>query len=184
MKRLFDLTVSVILLVLFCLIMLLVGLLILLETKGCAIYKQKRIGLNGEVFNIYKFRSMVDRAENVGSFYTKTDDPRITKVGKFIRRTSLDELPQLVNVLKGDMSLVGPRPDVPEQRNIYTKEEWMLRHSVRPGITGLQQATLRSAATIEQRKILDFEYVNKRGFCLDFYILWKTILQIIFKGGN
>jgi lipopolysaccharide/colanic/teichoic acid biosynthesis glycosyltransferase len=103
-------------------------------------------------------------------------------VGRFLRRTSLDELPQLFNVLKGDMSLVGPRPDVPAQRSLYTDEEWALRTSVRPGITGLAQATVRSAATQAERTALDLEYVRKASFWFDMKILLLTVRQVLGKG--
>ena len=184
MKRVFDVVISLLLIILFSPLMIGVSLLIIFDTTGGAIYTQKRVGLNGKLFDIYKFRTMVLDKCGMGGFCTMDNDPRTTKFGKFIRCTSIDELPQLLNVLVGDMSLIGPRPDVPEQRNIYTEDEWRLRCSVLPGITGLQQATLRSNATIEERKKLDFEYIEKKGWKVDLYIIWKTILQVISKGGN
>ena len=125
---------------------------------------------------------MVVNQDNFSAWSTSRDDPRITSVGKFIRGTSLDELPQLWNVLRGDMNLVGPRPDVPQQKAIYSQEEWDLRTSVRPGITGLAQATRRSEATIEERKKLDLDYVRNRSLSLDLWILWKTAVQVVGKG--
>lgn len=127
---------------------------------------------------------MVINAESLGGYSTADCDPRITPIGRFIRRTSLDELPQLLNVLVGDMSIVGPRPDVPAQRSFYTEDEWMVRHSIRPGITGLAQSTMRSEATKEQRKAMDLEYANNASLALDARIILMTIKQIIFKGGN
>ena len=127
---------------------------------------------------------MVIDAENRGSFFTEDNDPRITFLGKFLRKSSLDELPQLLNVLKGDMSLVGPRPDSLAQKELYSREEWVSRCSVRPGITGLAQATLRSQATIEERKRMDLEYVKNKSFLLDLKILILTVKQILTKGGN
>ena len=184
MKRIFDISLSILLIILFFPLMLVIGIFIVLDTPGGIIYKQKRIGYEGKIFEMYKFRSMFANRAEQGAYYTDENDKRITKVGRFIRRTSLDELPQLFNVLKGDMSLVGPRPDVPEQSSLYTEDEWRLRNSVRPGITGLQQATLRSSSTEEQRKSLDFEYIKRRSILFDVYVLWLTILQVFTKGGN
>ena len=164
--------------------MLIISLLIIIDTSGGVIYKQKRVGYLGKVFDMYKFRSMFANRSEPGNYYTDKNDTRITRVGRYIRRASLDELPQLFNVLKGDMSLVGPRPDVSAQRGLYTESEWTLRNSIRPGITGLQQATLRSDCTEEQRKSLDFEYINKKSIFFDIYILWLTFLQIVSRGGN
>ena len=127
---------------------------------------------------------MVINAESLGGYSTADRDPRITAIGRFIRRTSLDELPQLLNVLFGEMSIVGPRPDVPAQRSLYTDDEWTVRHSVRPGITGLAQSTLRSEATTEQRKAMDLEYAKNVSFALDVRIILMTIRQVVFKGGN
>src|SRR5690606_34894805 len=104
--------------------------------------------------------------------------------GRYLRRYSLDELPQVINVLKGDMSVVGPRPDVPAQRSLYSQADFAKRHSVRPGITGLTQATLRSNATPEGRLRLDLEYVDRASFLLDMKILALTVRQVLTKGGN
>jgi lipopolysaccharide/colanic/teichoic acid biosynthesis glycosyltransferase len=148
------------------------------------LFRQVRIGLGGREFGMYKFRSMVRNAAAVGPYYTNAADPRITRVGAFIRRTSLDELPQLFNVLAGDMSLVGPRPDVPAQRSLYTNGEWAQRCSVRPGITGLAQATLRSEATPEQRLALDLRYAREHSLWLDLRILAWTVGRLAGKGAN
>lgn len=165
-------------------ILLLVALAIKYDSKGPVLFRQQRIGLNTQPFEIFKFRSMVVDAPKLGSFATSANDPRITAVGRFIRRTSIDELPQLINVLNGDMSLVGPRPDVPAQRQLYTEAEWHERHLVRPGITGLAQATLRSSGSEEQRKALDLQYVRTASLALDLRIVLMTIRQVILKGGN
>lgn len=165
-------------------ILLLVALAIKYDSKGPVLFRQQRIGLNTQPFEIFKFRSMVVDAPKLGSFATSANDPRITAVGRFIRRTSIDELPQLINVLNGDMSLVGPRPDVPAQRQLYTEAEWHERHLVRPGITGLAQATLRSSGSEEQRKALDLQYVRTTSLALDLRIVLMTIRQVILKGGN
>ena len=127
---------------------------------------------------------MVPNADKIGGYSTETNDPRITSIGRFIRKTSIDELPQLVNVILGDMSIVGPRPDVPAQRANYTQPEWEKRTSVKPGITGLAQATMRSDATEAERKNLDFQYVEQQEFLFDMKIILMTIRQVLFRGGN
>jgi len=146
------------------------------------LYRQKRIGLNGKEFDILKFLSMVENADKIGSYQTSYADERVTRVGSFLRRTSLDELPQLVNVLKGDMSIVGPRPDVPAQRKLYSDAEWSKRTSVRPGITGLAQATLRSAAIPDQRVALDLNYVEQASLLFGLKVLLLTVRQVLGKG--
>lgn len=158
--------------------------LLIRRDGGPALFRQTRVGLHGKPFSIYKFRSMVVDSEQLGGHSTLANDPRITKIGHFVRKTSIDELPQLLNVLKGDMSLVGPRPNVPGQRSEYTKEQWELRNSVLPGITGLAQATLRSGATWQQRYDLDATYVRSNSFSLDLKIVFLTFRQVFTRGGN
>ncbi|WP_291432716.1 sugar transferase [Acidovorax sp.] len=153
-------------------------LAIALETGFPVVFRQTRLGLNGREFGMYKFRSMVKNAARMGPYFTTDKDPRITRVGRFIRRTSIDELPQLINVLKGDMSLVGPRPDVPVQRSLYTEADWAERCSVRPGITGLAQALYRSEATYEQRLNADLRYAREASIWLDLQILVWTIRRL------
>jgi len=184
MKRVFDVTASLLLLLLLFPLLCTVALAVYLNDFGAVVFKQRRIGFGGREFYLYKFRSMVIDAEKLGGYSTQKEDVRITKVGRFIRRTSLDELPQLVNVLKGDMSLVGPRPNVPAQRQGYSEEEWQLRNSVRPGITGLAQATLRSAATAEQRKQMDLDYAQNASLWQDIKILLMTVRQLCGKNTN
>lgn len=184
MKRFFDFVVSLLVLVFIFPVLCGVALVIYMNDFGPILFKQRRVGLGGREFWVYKFRSMVINAERLGGYSTSQNDVRITTVGRFIRRTSLDELPQLLNVLKGEMSLVGPRPDVPAQRVLYTDEEWRLRHSVRPGVTGLAQAILRSEATEAQRKSLDLEYARHASIFLDIKIILMTVRQVFGKGGN
>jgi len=155
-----------------------------LESEGGGLFWQERIGKNGKVFQMVKFRTMVKNAAQIGPYFTQPGDTRVTRVGRFLRWTSLDELPQLWNVLKGDMSLVGPRPDVLEQSELYSKDEWQTRHRVQPGVTGLAQALFRSQATPEQRKSLDLEYVRARTMWLDMKILFWTVRQVFSKGGH
>lgn len=184
MKRLLDITLSTAALILLAPVMLGAMLAVYLNDKGPVFFRQVRVGLGGREFGLYKFRSMVVDAAQRGGFSTLDHDPRITKVGRFLRRSSIDELPQLINVLKGEMSLVGPRPDVPVQRSLYTEEQWQTRHLVRPGITGLAQATLRSAATHEQRMEMDLRYARDADLSMDIKIVFLTIKQVVKKGGN
>jgi lipopolysaccharide/colanic/teichoic acid biosynthesis glycosyltransferase len=181
-KRLFDLVVSLIFLILLSPFILLVSIAILIESKGGVIFTQERVGQFAKPFPMYKFRSMVADASQKGPYFTAKGDPRVTRVGAFLRKTSLDELPQLLNVLKGDMSLVGPRPDVFAQQSNYTQEEWEKRMSVKPGITGLAQATLRNVGGPGRRTALDLEYVDNISFGLDLKILLLTVKQVLFKG--
>ncbi|MGP0565546.1 MULTISPECIES: sugar transferase [unclassified Nitrospina] len=179
MKRLFDLTASLFALTFLWPVFLAVAVAIRLDSPGGIFYCQERVGLGGRSFLMYKFRTMVADADQVGSHQTAFGDPRITSVGVFLRKTSLDELPQLLNVVTGDMSLVGPRPDVPAQRNDYTEAQWAKRTSVLPGITGLAQATKRSLATPQERLALDLEYVDHQSFWFDMKIILLTIKQVL-----
>ncbi|RED84027.1 sugar transferase [Cohnella phaseoli] len=182
MKRSFDIVVSFTFLLLTLPFLLIISLAIVINSKGGVLFKQNRVGIYGKEFPIYKFRSMIPDAESRGPYYTAKGDKRITRVGAFLRKTSLDELPQLINVLKGDMSLVGPRPDLQAQKEFYSDAEWEMRHRVRPGITGYAQATLRSDATIEQRKELDLNYVKECSFSFDIKIIFLTAKQVVKRG--
>lgn len=177
-KRLFDILVSGIAVLLLLPLFIVVAVAIRADSPGPVIYRQKRIGRRCQPFEIYKFRSMVSDADRIGGFSTMKGDARVTSVGRFIRRTSIDELPQLLNVLKGDMSLVGPRPDVSAQQSNYTANDWAKRHRVRPGITGLAQATARSVATPEDRTRLDLEYVDSASLATDLKIIARTVRQV------
>lgn len=182
MKRVFDILAALALLAFVWPLLLVIALAVRLDSRGSVFYRQQRVGLGGRTFGIYKFRSMMSDADRIGSYQTMQGDPRITRVGRFLRKTSLDELPQLLNVLIGDMSLVGPRPDVPAQRELYSEADWAKRTSVRPGITGLAQATVRSAATPEQRLALDLEYVEHASLLFDFKVILLTVRQVLGKG--
>ena len=160
------------------------ALAIALETGLPVLFRQTRVGLNGREFGMYKFRSMVKNAAQVGPYFTTDNDPRITRVGRFVRRTSIDELPQLINVLQGEMSLVGPRPDVPAQRSLYTPVDWAQRCSVRPGITGLAQALYRSDSTEAQRLEADLRYTREASLWLDLKICWWTLRRLGGQGAN
>lgn len=192
LKRLLDLLVATILLVIVSPLWLFIVFWIRLDSSGPAIFKQMRIGLGGKRYTVYKFRTMVQNAEvlikerldqvtDLENFVFQTkDDPRITPSGRFLRKTSLDELPQLLNILIGNMSLVGPRPEVPELVRLYTPEQ-RRRLNVLPGVTGLAQINGRSELTLGESMTLDLEYVRIWNFWLDLKILWKTIF-VVFSG--
>jgi lipopolysaccharide/colanic/teichoic acid biosynthesis glycosyltransferase len=184
MKRTMDLIVALVAVLALSPLLLATAAAVLLESGRPVLFRQIRIGRGGHAFGMYKFRSMVQNAAAIGPYFTAAGDPRITRVGRFIRRTSIDELPQLFNVLRGDMSLVGPRPDVPAQRTLYTDAEWALRCSVRPGITGLAQALLRSAATEQQRRELDLRYAREHTLWLDIKIVGWTLGRLGGRGSN
>ena len=184
MKRLIDIVLSMAALVLLSPLLVAAAVAILVEDGRPVLFRQTRVGQGGRAFGMFKFRSMVRDAASIGPWHTATDDPRITRVGRFIRRTSIDELPQLLNVLRGDMSLVGPRPDVPAQQALYQPADWAARCSVRPGVTGLAQALLRSQATQAQRLELDLRYVREASFWLDLRIIGWTVARLGGKGSN
>ncbi|MFA5866626.1 MAG: sugar transferase [Actinomycetota bacterium] len=192
-KRLMDITISVLLILLFWPVMLLLAVLVKLSSPGPAFFKPVRVGLNGRPFTMYKFRSMRTGGEKdwmehfdpkrIDEFvFQKEDDARITGVGRFLRRTSLDELPNLLNVLGGSMSLVGPRPEEPEVVEHYTGE-MKRRLSVKPGITGLAQISGRGELQLKDVIAKDLEYVDKRSFCYDLLILGKTPLTVFARRG-
>lgn len=183
-KRLFDIGASLVALLLLSPLLLGTALAVAIESGFPVLFRQTRVGLGGQTFGMLKFRSMVKNAASIGPYFTSANDPRITRVGRFIRRTSLDELPQLINVLLGDMSLVGPRPDVPAQRSLYTEADWVQRCSVRPGITGLAQALYRSTSTEAQRLEADLRYTREASLWLDLKICWWTVQRLSGKGAN
>mgnify|MGYP006080545591 CR=1 FL=1 len=180
MKRLFDLISAFIgLLVLMPLIVSIV-LIVRLKIGSPIFFKQMRPGLNGEIFNIYKFRTMTNELDRYGSL--KPDSDRLTIFGKFLRSTSLDELPGLWCVLKGDMSLVGPRPLLVEYLPLYSKKQ-SRRHEVRPGITGWAQVNGRNKINWDEKLNLDVWYVDNQSFWLDIKILWLTLKKVIRRDG-
>ncbi len=192
-KRIFDIVIGSIMLLVAAPVMALVALAIKLDSPGPIFFLQKRIGENGRVFKMIKFRSMVqdadERKDEVISYtddgkllFKKADDPRITRVGKFIRRTSLDELPQLINVLKGDMSLVGPRPEMPWLVDLY--EPWQYkRFAVPQGITGWWQVNGRSDKPMHLHIDEDLYYIQHYSLLLDVFILWKTFAAVVKRSG-
>lgn len=184
MKRLMDVVLSLMALVLLAPVLLVAALAVLFDSGFPVFFKQTRIGMAGREFGMLKFRSMVNNAASTGPYFTEANDARITRVGQFMRRTSIDELPQIINVLLGDMSLVGPRPDVPAQQSLYTPQGWSQRCSVRPGITGLAQVKGRSAVSFEQRLALDLAYAKNLSWWRDIQIMWWTVCQLKGKHAN
>ncbi len=203
-KRAFDLTVTIAMGLVLMPLMLIIALLVKLSSSGPILYGQERVGRGGEVFRMYKFRSMVASNDDSGHrryvasllrggdaagvdpsgrpVYKLMDDPRITFVGRFLRRTSLDELPQLINVLRGEMSLIGPRPCLPFEYELY--EDWhKKRLDVTPGMTGLWQVSGRSLLSFEEMVLLDLYYGANWSFGLDLRLLWRTIPEVIYARG-
>ncbi|MDN3362348.1 MULTISPECIES: sugar transferase [Priestia] len=180
MKRVMDLVTSLTLLTLFSPVMLSTAIVVRLKMGAPVLFKQQRPGKDGKPFNLYKFRTMANLEDKQGNLLS--DQVRLTGTGKFLRKYSLDELPQLINVVKGDMSLVGPRPLLMEYLPLYTKEQ-MLRHNVRPGITGWAQVNGRNAITWEEKFKLDTWYVRNQSMALDFKILLSTVLKVVKKEG-
>lgn len=182
LKRIIDFLGSLLGVIIISPILILISIVIKLTSKGPVFFKQERLGRNGQVFEIIKFRTMILNAEKLGTgLFVKTEtDNRITKIGRILRATSLDELPQLWNVVIGEMSLVGPRPPVPHHP--YSYEEYSdfqrRRFNMRPGITGLTQVTVRNSVPWDKRIPVDVEYVKKFNIWLDIKILFNTFLKI------
>lgn len=185
-KRLMDLLGSILALIVLSPLLFLIGLLVRLDSKGPVIFRQRRMGQGGQPFTCCKFRTMVVDAADIrnpdGSTYNAEDDPRVTRVGQLLRRTSLDELPQLLNVLKGDMSLVGPRPDLVDQLSLYRGKD-KKRLLVKPGITGWAAIHGRNTLSIERRMDLDVEYVERFSLRLDLEILLRTVPSVLLSEG-
>ena len=182
-KRILDFVLSLIAFVILIPLIIIIYIAIKIDSKGPAFFLQERLGKNGKVFKIIKFRTMIVDAEKQGIRVTGENDKRITKIGKILRDTSLDEIPQLINIIKGDMSLIGPRPPVtyfPYKYEEYTDEK-IKRFNVRPGVTGLAQIRVRNNATWDKRIEIDVEYVNNITFLNDLKIFFITIKKVIFR---
>lgn len=175
-KRIFDFVLAFILIVVFSPFYIIVSLLILLKMGRPILFRQQRPGYKEKIFGIYKFRTMTNEVDNYGNLLS--DEKRLKGIGKFIRSTSLDELPQLFNVLKGEMSFVGPRPLLIEYLPLYSQKQ-KRRHDVKPGITGWAQVNGRNAISWEQKFEYDVWYVDNQSFWLDIKILWMTFLKVI-----
>jgi len=191
LRRILDFTFALIMLILLAPFFVIVAIAIRLESPGTIFYSQQRVGKNGKVFSVFKFRSMVQDAEKLsGPVWAQKEDPRITKVGRFMRKTRIDELPQLMNILRGDMSFIGPRPERPffvesfkKQIPMYTK-----RLKVKPGVTGLAQVTVGYDETLEdvKEKIRkDIEYIEQAdSLAMNLKILWKTVFVVLLGEGQ
>lgn len=192
-KRLFDIVVSSVMLLLLSPLFLFIIIWIKKDSEGEAVFKQVRTGLNGEDFTIYKFRTMVKNAdsmfnksfdrENLSEFvFQDKEDPRVTKSGSFLRKTSLDELPQLMNIIKGNMSLIGPRPEIPEITKLYNEYE-SIRLLVKPGVSGLAQVNGRGDIPLAVTIKHDVDYVRKFSLLLDLKIFLKTFKVVFLREG-
>ncbi|WP_456277298.1 sugar transferase [Bacillus sp. AK128] len=180
MKRISDLCIAIILIAIFSPIILVTAFMIRIKVGTPILFKQLRPGLNEKPFYLYKFRTMTNETDKNGNVLS--DQMRLTELGELLRRYSLDELPQLFNVIKGDMSLVGPRPLLMEYLSLYTKEQGK-RHLVRPGITGWAQINGRNAISWDEKFKLDTWYVENQSFALDLNIILKTIIKVIKREG-
>jgi len=185
-KRLFDLIFSIFALPFLFIIILIISPIIYFEDKGTTFYNAPRLGKDGKVFKMYKFRSMKvnvpDLRNDDGTTFNAEDDPRLTKIGKFIRKTSIDETPQIINVLRGDMSVVGPRPDLPEHIESYEDNDGR-KLEIRPGVTGYNQAYFRNTVPWKERIQNDIYYVDHLTWVLDLKIMFKTVISVL-KGKN
>ena len=181
-KRIIDILISLVGRVIFALLSLVLGPIIYFTDKGPIFYNANRIGLKGKLFKMYKFRSMYVNAPDIrnedGSTYNADDDPRVTPIGRFMRKTSLDEFPQFLNVFLGDMSIIGPRPDPPDDIYIYTEEQKQ-KLNVKPGITGYNQAYYRNSVLQDEKFANDVYYAKHISFILDCKIFFKTILVVL-----
>lgn len=186
-KRIFDIAVSLIALVVCFPIFVIIGICIKIDSKGPVLFCQERRGKDGKIFKMYKFRSMVQNAEKMGAgLFNYEGDPRVTKMGRFMRNTSIDELPQFINVLNGTMSFVGPRPSVTYELGDYEtlNKRYKKRFQVTPGITGLAQVCGRNDISWDQKVNLDNKYIDefkKKGIFLDIYILVRTVCNVFAK---
>jgi lipopolysaccharide/colanic/teichoic acid biosynthesis glycosyltransferase len=189
LRRAFDIAVAGAALVFFSPVLALAMLAIRLESPGSPLYRQRRVGMNGEEFDVLKLRTMVTGAEHIGAGMAIDEgDTRITRVGGFLRRTSLDEIPNLINVLKGDMAIIGPRPTIPVQVAQYTERQ-RGRLAVKPGLTGWAQVNGRAALPWPERIELDLWYIEHRSWRLDLQILFRTARMVLgghglYKGGT
>ncbi|MCC4339773.1 MAG: sugar transferase [Limosilactobacillus reuteri] len=193
-KRVFDFIAAICGVIILSPVMLVIAILIKAEDHGPVFYKQVRVGKNGKKFKMYKFRSMFVNADQMlaklkeqndvdGPMFKMKDDPRITKIGHFIRKHSLDELPQFLNVIKGEMSLVGPRPPLPSEVAEYSDYDKQ-RLYVTPGCTGLWQATERNEVGFNEMVQLDIQYIKRASFMFDLWIIWKTVEIVIKPNGS
>lgn len=182
LKRVFDLILAIIALPFWLIILVIIGPTIYFQDKGSIFYNAPRLGKNGKIFKMYKLRSMKLNAPDLrnedGSTFNAEDDPRLTNIGNFIRKTSLDETPQLLNIIKGDMSIIGPRPDLPEHSELYQGNEER-KLEVRPGVTGYNQAYFRNTVPWKERIQNDIYYIDRLSWWLDIKIFFKTAKSVL-----
>jgi lipopolysaccharide/colanic/teichoic acid biosynthesis glycosyltransferase len=184
-KRIFDILVALLMLPVIIIIVVIIVPFVFLDDKGPLFYNAPRVGKNYKIFKMYKLRTMKvdapDLRNSDGSTFNSENDPRVTKIGKFLRKTSLDEFPQFINVLKGDMSLVGPRPILPVKEYSEFKEELEKSMKIRPGITGYNQAYFRNSITRKEKYKNDAFYADKMNLILDLKIIYKTFCTVILR---
>ncbi len=183
MKRVLDFLISLFALIIFSPLFLIVSVGVMISDGTPILFRQKRVGKNNELFEIYKFRTMKKGTENVASNELEDADSKITKFGRILRATSIDELPQLFNILNGSMSLIGPRPLIPEETEIRELRNKYNVYSVRPGITGWAQVNGRDNVSAEKKALLDKEYVEKQSLMFDIKIFFMTIHQVLRREG-
>lgn len=181
-KRIFDLVLSILALPFWMILLIVIGPIIYFSDKGSLFYNAPRLGKDGNTFKMYKFRSMKMNAPDIrnqdGSTFNSENDSRLTKIGKFIRKTSIDETPQLLNIIKGDMSIIGPRPDLPEHYKLYEGNE-ARKLEVRPGVTGYNQAYFRNTIPWKQRIQNDIYYIDHLTPLMDIKVFFKTIISVL-----
>ncbi|WP_064093146.1 sugar transferase [Rossellomorea aquimaris] len=181
-KRLFDLLLAIIAMPFLLIILAILGPIIYFQDRGTIFYNAPRLGKYGKIFMMYKLRSMKINAPDLrnedGSTFNAEDDPRLTRIGKFIRKTSLDETPQLLNIIKGDMSIIGPRPDLPEHRDLYEGNEER-KLEIRPGVTGYNQAYFRNTVPWKERIQNDIYYIDHLSWWIDIKIFFKTAISVL-----
>lgn len=180
LKAFIDITLSILGLIVCCIPMLIIAILIKCESRGPALFKQKRLGKNQKEFTVYKFRTMCDHAFEKGGLASSEQDSRITKVGKFLRKTSLDEIPQMINIIKGEMAIIGPRPILPFEFEEYKDNaRYAHRYDAKPGMFCTVDIDLRATATREQQFEMDAEYVDKMSFSLDCRVFFGIIKTVV-----
>lgn len=179
MKRFFDFTVSLLLIILLSPLFVIISIIIFIDAGSPVVFKQYRVGKDNKLFFIYKFRTMRNNTRNTATANLKEADRQITKSGRFLRKTSLDELPQLFNVLLGDMSFVGPRPLIPEEKEIRKLRKKYNVYSVRPGITGWAQVNGRDMLSNKEKALFDKEYIDKQSVGFDIKIMFKTVAVVL-----
>lgn len=182
-KRFTDILLSSFILIFTSPLLILSAIAIKLESKGPAFFLHERTGYLGEKFKLIKFRGMVDNALDIGPELTQVNDPRITKIGKFLRRTSIDELPNFINVLKGEMTIIGPRPDIPTITDKYTEEQMKI-FDFKPGVTGISQINGRQMLSPDDRIHMELGYYKNANFFSDLIVFLKTFIVVFNNKGN